>query len=176
MDNRFWNPIQRKSYLPFYGTITEIRSATGAGRPGDGCVQRIVVENEEGAVNHFIVSPDTYIVDLLTLYEGLEIIAFYQADAAVPLIYPPQYQAAVIAAQMEGMHVSLGFFNRALLNTEQSLRLNIGPNTRIVTENNQIYEGNPGNHILFVEYGMTTRSIPAQTTPERIIVMCSMAF
>lgn len=172
MDTRFWNPYRRKNYLPFYGTITEMGGYGRTGRGNDGCMQLISVENEEGAVTNFVVSADTYVVDLMTLYEGQEVIVFYEADGAAPLIYPPQYPAAIVTWQAEGVNVSVGYFNRALLNVEQSLKLNIGPDTRVVTENNQIYEGNPGNHTLIVEYGAVTRSVPAQTTPERIIVLC----
>jgi len=42
----------------------------------------------------------------------------------------------------------------------------------VVTTNNQTFMGNPGNHTLVVLYSQTTRSIPAQTTPEKIIVLC----
>ena len=46
------------------------------------------------------------------------------------------------------------------------------PSTTVVTQNNQTYLGNPGGHTLVVLYSQTTRSIPPQTTPDKIIVLC----
>ena len=53
-----------------------------------------------------------------------------------------------------------------------TLKLNITPYTNIVLGNGQAFSGNPGNRNLIVLYGATTKSIPAQTTPYKIIVMC----
>ena len=68
--------------------------------------------------------------------------------------------------------VFLGYFNNLLMSSDQSLKLNLAPTTQVMTTNNQTYMGNPGNHTLVVLYSQTTRSIPAQTTPEKIIVLC----
>ena len=132
----------------------------------------MTVEDFDGNIANFIVSPDTYVVDMITLYEGLEVIFFYDPSLPVPLIYPPRYQAAIVTQKLEGVNVIAGYFNYILLNQEASLRLNIGANTQVVTKNNQTFLGNPANKNLIVFYGATTRSIPAQTNPDRIIVMC----
>ena len=52
------------------------------------------------------------------------------------------------------------------------LKLNISPNTLILLENGQAFTGKISNRNLIVVYGATTRSIPAQATPYKIIVMC----
>jgi hypothetical protein len=68
--------------------------------------------------------------------------------------------------------VKVDFFNYQLVSSDGSLRLNISPDTRILLENGQLFNRNPANRYLVVVYSATTRSIPAQTTPSQIIVMC----
>ena len=138
----------------------------------DACAQMLTVENEAGNTVNFLFNPDTFVVDYATLYETMPVTVFYNGNAAAPLIYPPQYVAAVIAPQQEGQMVFVGYFNNLLMSSDQSLKLNLAPTTQVMTTNNQTYMGNPGNHTLVVLYSQSTRSIPAQTTPEKIIVLC----
>lgn len=166
------NQRRRANYIPYEGTVIEINTFDTNNRRNSGCSQIVTVEDFDGNIANFIVSPDTYVVDMITLYEGLEVIFFYDGSLPVPLIYPPRYQAAIVTQKLEGVNVVAGYFNYILLNQEASLRLNIGANTQVVTKNNQTFLGNPANKNLIVFYGASTRSIPAQTNPDRIIVMC----
>ncbi|HWQ75786.1 MAG TPA: hypothetical protein VN441_10755, partial [Syntrophomonas sp.] len=59
-----------------------------------------------------------------------------------------------------------------LESSDGQLRLNLSPYTVIVLTNGQLFSRYPGNRDLIVIYGPSTRSIPAQTTPYRIIVLC----
>jgi hypothetical protein len=61
------------------------------------------------------------------------------------------------------------------VNTDATLKLNLMEKggTEVVMANGQIYYGTPANHYLLVLYSTTTRSIPAMTTPEKIVVFCS---
>ena len=135
------------------------------------CNQNISLRTMNGMVN-FILSPGTYVTDNSPLRTGMHITAFYDANQPVPLIYPPQYQAAFISRTEPGENVMIAYFDKNLLSEENQLKLNIGPNTRVSTANGQRYTCNIGNNLLMVYYSATTRSIPAQTTPERIIVFC----
>ena len=159
--NQFFGMRQRPVFMSF----------TGVGNY-DACAQMLTVENEAGNTVNFLFNPDTFVVDYATLYETMPVTVFYNGNAAAPLIYPPQYVAAVIAPQQEGQMVFVGYFNNLLMSSDQSLKLNLAPTTQVMTTNNQTYMGNPGNHTLVVLYSQTTRSIPAQTTPEKIIVLC----
>ncbi len=69
-------------------------------------------------------------------------------------------------------NITVDYFNRSLVNSDNTLKLNISDSTDIVLENGQMYDGNLANRNLIVIYGNTTRSIPAQTTPKKVIVMC----
>lgn len=132
----------------------------------------ITVEDENGVITNFFINPSTYVVGYETLYEGLPVTVFYNGNLPAPMIYPPQYMAAVVAVQMEGQMVAVGYFDQNLLAADQSLQLNLDANTEVVTVNNQLFLGNPGGHTLVVLYNQTTRSIPPQTTPEKIVVLC----
>ena len=57
--------------------------------------------------------------------------------------------------------------------SDGSLQLNIAGGTVIKTLNGQNITCNLGGHMLLVYYTVTTRSIPPQTTPRKIIVLCS---
>ena len=102
----------------------------------------------------------------------MPVTVFYSGSQAAPLIYPPQFVAAVVAPQVEGQMVTVAYFNNMLTASDQSLKLNLSPATEVVTRNNQTFYGNPGGNTLVVLYSSTTRSIPPQTSPDKIIVMC----
>lgn len=144
-------------------------NATGEGA---GCYKLITLDNGYGAVVNFVVSPNTYFVDHVTLNIGDRVTGFYDGNAPVPLIFPPQFRAIVMARDNRYENVKVDFFNSELISSDNSLRLNIGPNTKIVLENNQLFTQDPASRNLIVVYGATTKSIPAQTTPSKIIVMC----
>src|SRR5690625_696226 len=139
---------------------------------GDGCYKLVAVDNHQGLTVHFIVEPTTYFVDHYMMQVGDRVTGFYDAHVPVPLIYPPQYRAVVIATDSPHQHVKVDFFNEQLESSDGQLRLNISASTRILLENGQQFTGDLANRNLIVSYGATTKSIPAQTTPTQIVVMC----
>ena len=148
--------------------------ATVNGSGYGGCTQLITVEDEEGGITNFFMNANTYVVNFETLYESMPVTVFYSGNQAAPLIYPPQFVAAVVAPQVEGQMVTVAYFNNVLTASDQSLKLNLSPATEVVTRNNQTFYGNPGGNTLVVLYSSTTRSVPPQTSPDKIIVMCGM--
>jgi hypothetical protein len=161
------------SFIPFSGTVTEINDfPTSSNDVSGGCYQLFSVENGRGDLVNFVIAPDTYFVDHRVVRVGDRVTGFYDADAPVPLIFPPQYAAIVMAKDAPGQNVYVDFFNYQLVSSDGTLRLNISPDTRILLENGQLFNRNPANRYLIVVYGATTRSIPAQTTPSQIIVLC----
>jgi len=69
-------------------------------------------------------------------------------------------------------NVKVDHFNSELVSSDGQLRLNLSPYTQIVLTNGQPFSGTLRNRNLIVIYGTATKSIPAQTTPYRIIVWC----
>ena len=161
------------TFYSFHGTVTMISDFyTGQNGNEEGCVKFITVENGLGAIVNFVVSPTTYFVDHVMVGVGDQVTGYYDGNAPAILIYPPQYQALVMVKNSPYQNVKVDYFNSELVSSDGQLRLNISPNTQIVLTNGQFFSKNPANRALIVIYGPTTKSIPAQTTPYRIVVLC----
>ncbi|NMM62711.1 hypothetical protein HBE96_08380 [Clostridium sp. P21] len=162
-----------KNFQPFHGIITMIDDFwINTSGENLGCYKLMSVENKFGTLVNFVVTPSTYFVNNVTVSVGDMVTGFYDANAATPLIFPPQFRAIVMAKDSQYQNVKVDYFNSQLVSSDNKLRLNITPYTRIVLENNQLFARNPANRNLIVIYGASTMSIPAQTTPYKIIVMC----
>jgi hypothetical protein len=162
-------------FMSFYGTVTMIDDfITGQNDGTEGCYKLISIENESGALVNFVVAPSTYFVDHAVVRIGDRVTGYYDGNAPVPLIYPPQYRALVMVKDNPYQNVKVDFFNNQLVSSDGQLKLNISPYTQIVLTNDQPFSKNIVliNRNLIVIYGTTTRSIPAQTTPYKIIVWC----
>lgn len=135
------------------------------------CNQLISIRTANGSVR-FVLSPGTYVTDNTPLRSGMRVTAFYDVNLPVPLIYPPQYQAAFVSRTEPGEFITVAYFNKNLTSAMDPLKLNVAASTRITTANGQPYTCALENNLLMVYYSSTTRSIPPQTTPDRIIVFC----
>ena len=153
------------AFLPVYGIIQGIE------RGGQCCEQRVSIQTQNGIVN-LMVSPETYVIDNVRLRIGMSVVGFYDANAPVPLIFPPQFRAVVIGRQPSRENITFDYFNRNLVSSNNSLKLNPSLSNQILTFNGQSFQCRLGNQNLIVYYTNTTRSIPPQTTPSRIIVLC----
>lgn len=156
------NPV----FTPVTGIIRTITP-----QPEQCCNQMISLLTESGPVT-LLLTPETYVAGARPLRPRMRITAFYDANLPVPLIFPPQYTAILITPVSPGQNVAAGHFDENLLAEDGSLKLNIGRSTAILTANGQRFGCDPGGNLLLVYYGASTRSIPPQTTPDRIIVLC----
>ncbi len=166
------SPYRRNSFASVTGTIVDMVPTRTGNRRGNPCMIFTTIEDNDGNTVNFIISPTTYIVDFETLSVGMLCTFWYRTDAPVPLIYPPQYNAVVVAQEKNGRMVDVSYYNTSFVNEEQNLQLNIDGAVDVRTTNNQYYQGSPANHNLVVIYDSSTRSIPAQTTPKLIVVLC----
>lgn len=153
------------SYEKVTGVIRDIRN-------GGSCCSMIIAVDTEGEVVNFVVSGDTGVVDNVRLRRGMRVAAFYDTSLPAPAIFPPQYQAELVTALRSGQDVTLKFFDDTLTAEDGSLKLNISPLTSIRTMNGQRFMCSPESQELLVYYSSVTKSIPPQTSPQRIIVMC----
>lgn len=161
------------NFYSFKGTIKGITDFfTDQNDPRTGCYKFFTVEDETGMIVNFVVSPSTYIVDHELLVVGDRVTGYYDGDAPAILIYPPQYPALVMVKEDFNRNVKVSYFTNQLLSSDGQLQLILSPETQILLTNGQQYSNYPGNRDLIVFYRFTTRSIPAQTTPYRIIVLC----
>lgn len=155
------------------GTIEDIEDVTMENSTGGfHCFQQFTLRIGAEIV-YVIVNRDTYIINRELLRIGDEIMVYIDGNAPVPLIYPPQYTAVILAKNVPEYHVKVSYFNDELISEDHQLQLQIGSQTVIQYENGQPYSGSLQDHLLAVVYGPSTRSIPAQTTPYAITVICS---
>lgn len=167
-----WRNTAQK-FTAFSGTVTRIEDFyPGQDDASAGCYKLMSLENiDRGPVN-FVISPGTYFVDHEVVEVGDEVTGFYDANAPALLIYPPQYPAIVMAKDTVYQRVTVDYFNNQLISSDGNLQLNIAPSTEVILTNDQLFNRYPGNRNLIIVYGPTTMSIPAQTTPYKIIVLC----
>ncbi|MFE6139627.1 hypothetical protein [Bacillus sp. NPDC057893] len=161
-----------KNFQSVEGTITMISDFATGSNEEMGCNKLISVNNGYGTLINFVVKPNTYFIDYATVVIGDKVSGFYDANAPVPLIFPPQFQAIVMAKYKPHQNVKVDYFNEQLESGDGKLKLNISPSTQILLTNGQFFTGNLVNRNLIAIYGLTTMSIPAQTTPYKIIVLC----
>jgi hypothetical protein len=90
------------------------------------------------------------------------------------MIFPPQYRALIIAKDSNVRSVKVDYFDNDLVSSDGQLKLNITDKTKIVLRNGQAFSKSPANRNLIVIYDVSTKSIPAQTTPSEIIIWCSI--
>lgn len=164
-------------YTPTSGTILQIEWQND--NPDQmGCSLNVTFQSMDQGLIHMIVDGTTYVMNNCPLRVGDQVTFFYLTDAPVPMIYPPQYRAAAAVHTPSGTYASLDVFTQSanhsqLTNSDDTLRLNLSNTTIMMLANGQPFGGVLSGKLLLVIYSATTRSIPAQTTPEKIVVFCS---
>lgn len=163
-------------YTPTTGVITQI-NWQNIDPDQLGCSLLISFRSMDQGDIQMVVDGSTYVVDNRQLKVGDQVTFFYSLFAPVPLIYPPQYRAVAAVHTPSGQYAALDVFtqvpyNSQLTNSDDTLRLNLSRRISLTLPNGQVFGGALSGKLLLVLYGATTRSIPAQTTPERIIVFC----
>ena len=162
------------NFYSFQGTVTEINEfRIGQNAETEGCFKLFTIEGGHGETVNFVISPSTYFVDQQIVTIGDRVTGYYDGDAPVPLIYPPQYVALIIVRERNDLTVKVDYFNNQLVSRDGQLQVNLSPYIPILLKNGQPFSRNIANRNLIVIYGPSTKSIPAQTTPYKIIVWCS---
>ena len=162
-----------KKYGSFSGTVTMIQDyLAGSDEELNGCFKLMSLVGEDGSIVNFVISPTTYFLDRVMVSIGDHVTGYYDVNVPVILIYPPQYQALIIVKNNPYQNVKVDYFNSQLVSSDGQLQLNISSYTPLLLQNDQSFTLSPANRNLLVVYGPATFSIPAQTTPYKIIVLC----
>lgn len=144
-------------------------------------------ENPENTIN-YTVSDNTIVLGLANgdvknikdIKKGDKITVYSNSYSPAPLILPPQYTADVIFVEdnleidsLRTVDVDTYVKNgEMLVNVSNTLALNIGEDTEIVDkEGKKVDEKDLDKKDLAVIYSVSTRSIPAQTTPIKVVVL-----
>ncbi|PSL47050.1 hypothetical protein B0H94_105206 [Salsuginibacillus halophilus] len=160
------------NFHSFSGVVTGIHDFLITPDDQTGCYQLLSVQDGANSIVNFVVSPSTYIVERDRISVGDWITGYYDANAPVPLIYPPQYRALVIVRESPVRNVKVDAFDSHLVSQDKSLKLHLAPCTKRSLTNGLAFTKSPANRDLVVIYGPSTKSIPAQTTPFEVIVLC----
>lgn len=179
-------------YTPLTGIITNIEALAD-----NTCSLLYTLEGENPAGPFQVLLPaNAYILNLHPFQIGDRATFFYASDAPMVLIYPPRYTAIAGAYTPHGTSAMLDGFQKnpenavesslngqsgssagdslegSVVNADNTLILNLAWNTPVILLNGQPFAGSLADKLLLVSYSFTTRSIPAQTTPEQIVVFC----
>lgn len=142
----------------------------------------ITITNDDmGMVFH--VSKNVFVIDKKTnsylsvsdIKKGMTITAVVDKMSPMTLSLPPQTGGAIgFIVNSDQGSVDLSTFNKELVNFENTLKLNIDKKTQIVdvkgTKKLFSAEDLKGSECL-VLYSVSTRSIPAQTAPEFVMIL-----
>ena len=173
VEYNYLNEVAPFSYFSsFTGIVKEINDFEGVEQS-----KFVLVENADGQVANLIVSEGTFFINDNEITVGSEVTGYFRANAPMPLIYPPQYNVSVIAVDLdEATIIKVDRFDENLLSQDQSLLLNITDETQIITQGGQpLEEADLANRKLIVFYDVSTRSMPAITIPNKIVVMYEIA-
>ncbi len=108
------------------------------------------------------------------LESGMEVSAFYKENTPMTLSIPAQTSpdALVIHDSEEDGFVKVAHFNEELVDVKNELKLNISDETVLVdAKGNKVEDEDIKDEDLMVFYTVSTKSIPAQTSPEKVILL-----
>ena len=159
-------------FSPIEGVVTSITPIQN-GNCTSYCTFLVYLQTQYQETYQVLVDYSTYVLDQKPISRGDRLIVFYDTTAPMTLIYPPLYRAVAIVFPDKNEYAMFDYFDRNLKNSDNTLVLNLSGTTTYQLPNGQYYLGMPGDQYLLVLYSSTTRSIPAQTTPSRIVVFCS---
>lgn len=159
-------------FLHAEGKITKYEQQEG---------RKMFVVKEDDREDHLLITATTPIFDQTTgerltidqVKEGQTVHYYYDRNKPMILIYPAQISPDFVVVEQEKQmgHVFVGTFNEQFVSNDQALELNIDEETIIENQYGKtvsIQELKDQELIVF--YTMTTRSLPPQTSPTKVIV------
>ncbi|QTD43124.1 stalk domain-containing protein [Sporosarcina sp. Te-1] len=166
------NVQTQPDFVKFTGTIEKVETR-------ENSTHYYVKEGEQEG--YLVVTKDTLVFDntgkKAELKKGDKVTGYTDGDKPMIMIYPPQYSPDVVILETEEPgSVAIGKFNEDLLNDSLSLKLHVSDKTELSSvSGKKVTADDLHGKDLVVFYTITTRSIPAQTTPEKIVVLDEVA-
>ena len=172
-------PVETASYISVDVTVVKTDSDV------DGIIKTTTDVNNKDDQNNTVnlkITDDTLVYDnlgnkkaLSDLTDGTKITVFTGSYEPTPLILPVQYTANVIIinGDQEG-NVNADTYlvdEEGYTNAANTLNIATADDTKIVDKNEKEYKGDLDKNDLIVFYGVSTKSIPAQTTPTKVVVL-----
>ena len=172
-------PVETASYISVDVTVVKTDSDV------DGIIKTTTDVNNKDDQNNTVnlkITDDTLVYDnlgnkkaLSDLTDGTKITVFTGSYEPTPLILPVQYTANVIIinGDQEG-NVNADTYladEEGYTNAANTLKIAAADDTKIVDKDEKEYKGDLDKNDLIVFYGVSTKSIPAQTTPTKVVVL-----
>ncbi|QJC50783.1 copper amine oxidase N-terminal domain-containing protein [Paenibacillus albicereus] len=160
------------AYMSVTGKVKEISDS----KTTEGAKTVSLQDDKGEIIANVTVSGDTYVASPDKLQAGTNWTVYYDANKPMIMIYPPQYTADVLVPVEENTSWKVDRFKGEgdagqLLSKDGQLVLNVSKETPIVLEDGTAFTGDLKGRALAVKYGVTTRSLPPQTSPEQIVVL-----
>ncbi len=167
---------EASNYVHMTGEITEVKK-DGSFSPS------IVVEGlEEETETYFNIGGDFLLLDsegdqsLMKedLQIGQQVDVFYDRHKPIPMIYPAVIPPEMIVVHDEAKQtqVKVAPFDQDLLSLDGELQLHVEESTILENpQQEQLEKADLQEKELMVFYDRSTRSIPAQTTPNKVIAL-----
>ncbi|RXZ79212.1 copper amine oxidase N-terminal domain-containing protein [Paenibacillaceae bacterium] len=162
--------VDQKEQANFQSITGVVKEINDFGKDGDKIVSVEGLDKKEIIAN-IIIDSNTYLVDEAKLAVGTQIIAFFDATKPVIMIYPPQLVAEAVAIVNEKQNVKLDRFDKNMISSDNQLELKIDKDTKITLQDGTAFDGELEGRKLVVTYGISTKSLPAQTAPDQIVVL-----
>ena len=156
-------------YAQFIGTIEAIEYY----EPDRLDLPKVTLVDESGQIVVFTVTEYTYLPENTKLAVGDRMVGVYDLNVPVIMIYPPQYQALVLAPAAGIQGVKVERFDENLLSADGELKLLPG-DYPVFFRNGIAYEGELTGCLLAVFHSFVMTSFPAQTTPDYIVVLAGL--
>lgn len=172
-------PVETASYISV--DVTVVKTDIDV----EGIIKTTTDVNNKDDQNNTVnlkITDDTLVYDnlgnkkaLSDLTDGSKITVFTGSYEPTPLILPVQYTANVIIinGDKEG-NVNVDTYladEEGYTNAANNLNIAAADDTKIVDKDEKEYKGDLDKNDLIVFYGASTKSIPAQTTPTKVVVL-----
>jgi len=170
------DPVPRPQIGSVSGTVTEISDFYNQDNKIVANTKFVLVTDRNGGISCFVMDADTYFITgkgLSDLRVGDIFTGFYDATIPMNYIYPPRYQPIAVAVNppVDMYSIKVDKFDNDLISSDNQLKLTLSEETKILTKDGASYNGELPGLTLAVIYHVSTKSLPAQTTPSKIIVL-----
>ncbi|MCJ7856919.1 copper amine oxidase N-terminal domain-containing protein [Lachnospiraceae bacterium NSJ-143] len=161
---------EKSDYVIYKGTVTSIEEGE------DGYISVLVSETGLKAN----IADDAVVIDakdgsvkkVSDIKDDMDIMLVIGANTPMTMSIPPMTSSVSSVIINTDSNVDFSVYNSELINAENNLKLNIGKDTVIINaKGEKAKEEELEGSALAVFYGASTRSIPAQTTPETVMII-----
>jgi len=140
----------------------------------------VTIEDTNGNPAVLVLSEDTVFPFAEDFEIGDTVTGWYQTDMPMIMIWPPQYNIAVLAAgapedvviRVDRFHSWDESMEGYMLSQDLMFAFNTDENTEIVLADGQDFsDGELNGRRIVVIYGMSTKSLPERATAQKLIVL-----